>query len=446
MLDRIAGQDDATAFAQAETAVTYRALMTRIRAAETILAGAGLTPGAVVTLEGDTTPDGAAALFAAWARGLIVAPVAPAAAAGRDRMIRIAGASHRVVIESGAPRVLPTGAPALEHPLYAGLRAAGRPGLVLFSSGSTGAPKAIVHDVERLLARFERPGRPFRAVAFLLFDHIGGLNTIIHMLAYGGCLITPPDRTPDGVLGAIARHRADLLPTSPTFLNLVLLSEAWRRHDVSSLRTITYGTEPMPPSTLARLHALWPDVRLQQTYGLSEIGILRTRSRDSGSLWMRIGGDDETATRVVDGLLEVKTATSMLGYLNAPSPFTADGWFRTGDAVEVDGDEFRILGRRSELINVGGEKVYPAEVEDVLQQMPELAEAVVYGEAHPITGQIVCARVTPRATPADPRALIRAARAWCLARLPAFKTPARIEIAAGSLHGARFKKTRAPAA
>jgi long-chain acyl-CoA synthetase len=70
-----------------------------------------------------------------------------------------------------------------------------------------------------------------------------------------------------------------------------------------------------------------------------------------------------------DGLLEIKAKSAMRGYLNAESPFTPDGWFKTGDAVEVDGEYIKILGRKSELINVGGEKVYPAEVESVIQLM-----------------------------------------------------------------------------
>ena len=107
---------------------------------------------------------------------------------------------------------------------------------------------------------------------------------------------------------------------------------------------------------------------------------------------MTIGGDGYEY-RVVDGLLEIKARSSMLGYLNAPSPFTDDGFFRTGDRVEVDGEYIRVLGRESEMINVGGEKVLPTEVEAVLIDIPGVNDAVVYGESHPLLGQIVCADV-----------------------------------------------------
>ena len=107
---------------------------------------------------------------------------------------------------------------------------------------------------------------------------------------------------------------------------------------------------------------------------------------------MRIGGEG-FQTRIVDGILHIKAESAMLGYLNAPSPFTNDGWFVTGDSVVQDGQYLQILGRKSEIINVGGEKVYPAEVENVIQQMDGIAEVTVYGEKNPIVGNIVCARV-----------------------------------------------------
>ena len=314
---------------------------------------------------------------------------------------------------------------------------------MLFSSGSTGKSKAAVHDMVNVLAKYRQPRHQLRTISFLLYDHIGGINTMLYTLANGGCLVTVEDRTPDGVLRAVERQRVELLPTSPTFLNLILISEAYARHDLSSLKTVTYGTEPMPESTLRRLHALFPALRLVQTYGLSEVGILSSKSKSSDSLWVKIGGDG-FETRVVDGLLEIKARSSMLGYLNAASPFTADGWFRTGDAVEVDGEYLRILGRKSEMINVGGQKVYPAEVEDCIHELEEVSEATVYGERNAITGQIVCARITLR-TPEDRATFAKRLKQHCRARLELYKVPVKVQVVETAQHGGRFKKIR-PAA
>jgi acyl-CoA synthetase (AMP-forming)/AMP-acid ligase II len=155
---------------------------------------------------------------------------------------------------------------------------------------------------------------------------------------------------------------------------------------------------------------------------------------------VRIGGEGYEL-RVVDGLLEIKARAAILGYLNAPSPITDDGWFRTGDAVEVDGEWIKILGRRSEIINVGGEKVYPAEVEGVLLEMPGVAEVAVHAEANAITGQLVAARVRLH-EPEPPAAFRRRLVAFCKDRLARYKIPQRVTIVDGPLHSERFKVMR----
>jgi acyl-CoA synthetase (AMP-forming)/AMP-acid ligase II len=248
----------------------------------------------------------------------------------------------------------------INHPLTCSLIIGGHPGLVLFSSGSTGHPKAVLHDFAKLLEKFKPPRHSLRTITFLLLDHIGGINTLLYVLSNAGTIVSVSDRTADAVCGAIEGHRVELLPTTPTFLNLLLLSEAYRNHDLSSLQQITYGTEPMPQSTLQRIHAILPNVKLLQTYGMSELGILRSKSKSSDSLFVKLGGEG-FETRVVDGILHVRAASAMLGYLNAPSPFDPDGWLNTGDEVEFDetGEYMRIRGRRSEIINVGGEKGLP---------------------------------------------------------------------------------------
>jgi acyl-coenzyme A synthetase/AMP-(fatty) acid ligase len=281
-----------------------------------------------------------------------------------------------------------------------------------------------------------------RTMSFLLLDHIGGINTLFHTLSNGGTVVSVDARDPETVCAAVARHRVQLLPTSPTFLNLVLISEAYRRHDLSSLELVTYGTEVMPPSTLERLHRALAHVRLLQTYGLSELGILRSQSRESGSLWVRVGGEG-FETRVVDGVLWIRAQSAMLGYLNAPSPFDAEGWMNTQDQVEVDGEWIRILGRKTDIINVGGQKVYPAEVESALLQMPNVRDVAVFGERNPITGQIVVARLNLCAPEPLPE-LRRRVRAFCRDRLAPYKVPARIEITEREQWSARFKKMRKP--
>jgi long-chain acyl-CoA synthetase len=223
---------------------------------------------------------------------------------------------------------------------------------------------------------------------------------------------------------------------------LLLISEAWKRHDLSSLQVIAYGTEPMPETVLARLREVFPSAKLVQTYGMSELGVLRTRSREPGSLWMKFSGEG-FETKIVDGTLWVRTPTAMLGYLNAPDLFDEEGWLNTEDAVEVDGEYVRILGRVSDLVNVGGQKVYPAEVENVLMTMDNVRDVAVYGEAHPLTGKILAARINLIA-PEPFDAFKKRLRAFCRERLPSYKIPARIELTDADQFGQRLKKMRRP--
>ena len=421
---------------------TYRWMLDRIGHWRGRLESERVAAGTVAILEADFSPDSVSLLLALVERNCILVPLTRSVAAKKETFIRIAQGELVITIDDEDRTTLSRLPQAADHGHYRTLRALGHPGLVLFSSGSTGESKGVVHDITGLLEKFRIPRKRLRTITFLLYDHIGGINTLLYTLSNGGCLVTVQDRNPDSVLAAVERHRVELLPTSPTFMNLVLLSEAWKTRDLSSLRTVTYGTEPMPQSTLERFHAAMPDVELLQTYGLSEIGILRSKSRSSDSLWVRLGGEGFDL-RVVDGMLEIKARSAMLGYLNAPSPFTPDGWLRTGDAVETDGEYVRILGRRSEMINVGGEKVFPAEVEGVLQLMDGVAEVVVHGQPNAITGHMVCAEV--RLTSGEPVAEFRTRmRAFCKSRLAPYKIPQKVVLVEEPLHGGRFKKMRPP--
>ena len=396
--------------------------------------------GAVVALEADYTPEACALLLALIRENTIVAPLTPSSDANRESLLEIAEIEWRVIRDSEKSWRFERRPIRPSHPLTCQLRDQGLPGLILFSSGSTGASKAILHDFSRLLEKFKQPRPAPRMIPFLLFDHIGGINTLFHQLANGGTLVPVADRSPDTVCEIIARHEVELLPTSPTFLNMLLLSEAYRRHDLGSLKRITYGTEPMPEATLRRLKEALPTVNLSQTYGLSELGILRTKSKASDSLLVKVGGEG-FETKVVDGLLWIRARSAMLGYLNAPSPFNADGWLNTGDEVQVEGDYFRILGRRCEIINVGGEKAYPAEIEGVIAELPNIAEVTVCGETNPITGQMVVARIT-LSKPEDLLGLRRRVRQACRNRLAAWKVPAKVLITDQTSVGPRLKKLR----
>ena len=327
------------------------------------------------------------------------------------------------------------------HPLYEALRKIQHPGIVFFSSGTTGKPKAAVHDLMPYIHRFEEPGKTLRSMAFLLFDHAGGFNTVMHSISNAGLMITLTKRTPDEVCQAIEKNKLELLPTSPTFLHMLLLGRYYEKYDLSSLKIISYGTEPMPASTLVRMHKLFPDVKMKQTYGLTELGAIRTKSKSSDSLWMKMGGDAHHQTKVVDGILYVKSDMAMLGYLNAEAPFDEEGWYNTGDHVEVDGEYFLIQGRDCERINVGGEKVYPAEVESVLLSIDGVADAAVVGAPNLILGQVVEAHICSDGK-LDKETLTKRIKETCRQKLEKYKRPMKIVFMDSTFESERFKKKR----
>lgn len=315
------------------------------------------------------------------------------------------------------------------------------PGLVVFTSGSTGKPKGILHDCERIMRKFIEERRGWRTILFLMLDHFGGFNTLFSSFSYGGVSVCLPDRSPETVCKVIERSRATLLPTTPTFINFLIASRSYRNHDLSSIKLITYGTEVMPAATLKKVKEIFPNATIKQTYGLSELGVLRSKSESDDSVWVKIGGKG-FETKVVDNVLWVRSESNMVGYLNAPNPIDEEGWMCTGDQVEVRGEYMRILGRKSEMINVGGQKVFPVEVETILLEAENVREACVMGKKNPVMGQVVVAQISLN-EPEDPLWLSERLRKFCLDRMAKWKVPVRFNIiSAEEQYSKRFKKIR----
>lgn len=179
---------------------------------------------------------------------------------------------------------------------------------------------------------------------------------------------------------------------------------------------------------------------------VEETGIVSTTSMSSDSLYMKFN-DPSTEYRIVEGELWLRSTRQILGYLNHPSDsFTDDGWFRTGDLVEEGEDGFlRIRGRRKEVINVGGEKVFPAEVESVLLKHPWVRDCRAYGQANGITGQFVAADIVLDAQCAgEADAALREIRAFARSNMDSYKAPVRLKAVDAIAYSARFKKLLGP--
>ena len=326
------------------------------------------------------------------------------------------------------------------HNMIDNLREKNSSGLILFSSGSTGKPKAMIHNLDTLIDSFkDKKEKSMNMLVFLMFDHIGGLNTVFNALCMGACLIIPKIKDAKTICELIEKYKIMVLPSSPTFLNLILISQEYKNYDLSSLRMITYGTETMPQSLLLKLKEVFPKVKFLQTFGTSETGISTTSSKSSNSLFMKLE-DINGEYKIVENELWLRSKTQVLGYLNASmDSFTSDGWFKTGDLVEVDGEYIKIIGRAKEVINVGGQKVLPAEIESMILEMEEISDCMVYGEKNAITGQtVVCDVVLNK----NIENIKKRVRVFCKDRLDTYKIPTKVNVVDKTNFSDRFKKIR----
>jgi acyl-CoA synthetase (AMP-forming)/AMP-acid ligase II len=285
------------------------------------------------------------------------------------------------------------------------------------------------------MQRFETPRPTLKTINFLLFDHIGGLNTLLHTLFNKGTVVAPKSRSVEDILATCAEHKIEVLPTTPTFLRMMLMSGLIPESVPKSLRIITYGTERMDQPTLNALCELLPNIDFRQTFGMSELGIVRVKSKSRDSLFMKVGGEG-VETRVVDNVLEIRSETRMLGYLNAETPFDNEGWYNTKDIVEEQDGYYKVTGRTSEVINVGGLKFMASEVERVAIQYENVELVKAEAKPNPITGQHVELTVQSATNNEVDKAGLKT---FLAEQLPNHMMPKRIRVASVSV-GHRFKR------
>ena len=363
-----------------------------------------------------------------------------------EKKLRIDESNAEVVIEfkeDGRLILSLQDSKTIDHNLINSFKEKNNAGLILFSSGSTGKPKAMLQNLENLCAvhKNKRPKSTVMMI-FLMFDHIGGINTLLGLLMIGGVMVVPSKRDPHHVSELIEKYKVKVLPASPTFLNLLLMSDCIEKYDLNSLRMITYGTESMPESLLLKLRENFKRVKFLQTFGTSETGIAQMRSKSSESTLMKFD-DTNLEYKIENRKLFLKSTTQISGYLNASmESFDNEGWFDTGDIAEEADDGFiKIIGRSKEVINVGGEKVLPNEVETILLEMDVIDDCIVYALANPIMGQSVNADVVMNVdlTNREARKLIRN---FCSKKLESYKIPSSVKVVNKTNFSSRFKKMR----
>lgn len=441
IIEKIKEGGDNTAVVFMEQEYSYNALYERI-CSDYSWVREVFKPGWTVAIVSDYSFESIALFFALYENQNIIVPITTKVQTEIEDRLMTAGCNYQVLFCNGQWKVTKSDMGEEQHLLIKQLQDEGHSGLILFSSGSTGKPKAMIHNLDNLIDTYQgKRGKKLVFLIFLMFDHIGGLNTLFNCLSMNVQMVFPETREPDHVAYLIEKYHVFVLPASPTFLNLMLIADCHKRFDLSSIRLITYGTEPMPDSLLIRLKEAFPHVRFLQTFGTSETGIMATSSYSSTSTYLKID-DPNTEYKIIDGELLLRSKTQIMGYLNSSMErFTEDGWFRTGDMVEEKDGYIKIIGRNSDIINVGGEKVLPSEVESVLLQMPLVKDCVVFGEKNPITGQMVVAKILYD-TDVKLSELKKLVVDFCADKLTRYKIPVKVLKMSEVEYTERFKKKR----
>jgi len=320
--------------------------------------------------------------------------------------------------------------------------------VIIYTSGTTGLPKGamLTHDnllfnAQSCIAGFGFQHEDVHLVVVPLF-HVTGLNTIlITSIQVGSTLLISDKPNPRDILEKIQGYRATTFFGVPTSYVLFVATQGVESYDLSSARLFVYSGAPMPPETIFKLRDLFPSIELVNLYGLTETTSITTVLPDAEAekriesvgkavpnLELKVvDEEDETLGPNQVGELCVRARSVFKGYFNraeaTEEAFLGD-WFRTGDHACLDEEGYLYLkGRKKEMIIVGGENVYPIEVENVLCSHPAVLEAAVYGVQHKVWGEWVKAAVV--AKPKEKTSEEELKR-HCSERLASFKVPRRI--------------------
>ncbi|PYN26416.1 MAG: cyclohexanecarboxylate-CoA ligase [Candidatus Rokuibacteriota bacterium] len=289
-----------------------------------------------------------------------------------------------------------------------------------FTSGTTGNPKGVIHSHNTTLSTCRTLNNDMRVTedeVFLVYLPLGlnwGYLTLVQSVMAGARVVLLDQFGARAALELIQRERVTCIPTAPASIIAMLNEPELGRFDFSSLRVVITGGASCPVETIrefrARLHG-----QLIELYGMLETGfhtytrlsddpeaVTGTVGKVSSGLGLRL--IDESGRDVpvgAEGEIAAEGPSVHLGYHKNPQAnaalFTADGWFRTGDLGQLDAaGNVRIVGRLKEMINRGGKKFFPREIEEILYTHPKILHAAIVGVPDPRLGERNCLCVIPR--------------------------------------------------
>ena len=296
------------------------------------------------------------------------------------------------------------------------------PVVLFLTSGTTGNPKAVIDTYPALWAKLQffadaySPGPDDVHLMYLPIAHAFGFKLTLTALLSGGRLVLLDRFSPEEALRLITDEQVSVLPGTPTHLTLLLAKLDPARHRVDTLRWAVSAAAPLRPPLLEEVYGRL-GVEIFFVYGCSEGFLTCTTDREEifrGTVGKTVfrgpegtpptgavtvfSPDDRTPTPPGEvGEIAFETS-SPVRYWGEPDAAT-DGWYRTGDLGRIEPDGcLVVMGRLKELINRGGLKVAPAEVEAALIRHPHIADAGVIPAPDPVLGEAICACIVPKAT------------------------------------------------
>jgi acyl-CoA synthetase (AMP-forming)/AMP-acid ligase II len=285
-----------------------------------------------------------------------------------------------------------------------------------FTSGTTGNPKGVLHCFNTTLCTCETFNTELAVTEDdVMLDYLPvGLNwgymTLVQAAMAGARVVLMERFSAEAALELIEKERVTYIPTAPASIVAMLNSPALTKHDLGSLRIVITGGASAAVETIKAFQAAVPHAKLIELYGMLETGyhaftrltddplkVNGTVGRCVDSMGLRMLDDDANDVPYGEvGEIAAVGPSVHMGYLDNPAAnrdsFTADGWFRTGDlGFFADAERnVRIAGRKKEIVNRGGKKYFPREIEELLYQHPKIVQAAIVGAPDPRLGEKNC--------------------------------------------------------
>ncbi len=439
LLDRFAATPAALVVDDGDEQLTARRLMALIEEQREALSAASLHPGEPVVLACSNRAPDIAGFLAIWASGAVIVPVHRQVTAATLAKVRsTTGARMTLNMRPDLPTLLPResmvsvrGDPPQHRPMLDEAAA------VVFTSGSTGDPKGVVIGRERLAAKLDaiekaiRFDATTRTLLVLQLTFIYGQWVSLLTLLKGGCLIMQHRFQPFDVPDDLEAHDITHFAAVPTMLRSMTPHLAEKPVYAGQVMS---GGEILPGAVAGDISHAWPRARLWDLYGSTETGacdfIVKPEEfpSASGTIGRPMTGIDYRIDPE-NGELLIRSPFRMLGYLDQPELAAAvsrGGWFRTGDRAEIRaGGLVALTGRLKDLINRGGNKISPVEIERAVEAHPGVQAAMVVGVPDIMTGEAIHLFLVAR----DDAALASEdMRAWLAERLERFKLPDHIHL------------------